>query len=251
MQSTSGYHYSEEQYQRYIASWTTRTIDEFYNVTPAAQNRAAVSGNADAVALRVNLRRDYSECYIKEDTGTTFRNRNSILLDPGSRINVIGEKTMETFVKAALNATPSQDTTFESRNPLEICGVGEGAATSNQIGHFPIAVKFDKEDYALKTVFKANVAKGCGAQLPAILGGKSMEEKNSILCFKEGEQQLVFPGPGGYKIELSPGSKVLPVKTTPSGHYVVLCDDFSSLPAHCPEPTVSFHVDHTTSLWPK
>ena len=46
---------------------------------------------------------------------------------------------------------------------------------------------------------------------------------------RTGNGFLAFPGPGGYKIEWSPGTRLLPMTTSPSGHLVVPCDHFNRL----------------------
>jgi hypothetical protein len=95
-------------------------------------------------------------------------------------------------------------------------------------------------------VFGANVAKGCGADLPAILGAKSMQEKDSVLILREGKEMIVFPGPGGYKIDWSPGTRILSMTKAPSGHLVIPCDNFGQLPtAGMPNEAMSFFTDHT------
>ena len=53
---------------------------------------------------------------------------------------------------------------------------------------------------------------------------------------------MAFPGKGGYKIEWSEGTKLLPLETSPSGHLVIPCDSFQDA------TTGSSHVfvtDHT------
>ena len=42
----------------------------------------------------------------------------------------------------------------------------------------------------------------------------------------EGKEMLTFPGPGGYKIEWSPGAIHFKLEKAPSGHLVMPCDAF-------------------------
>ena len=51
-----------------------------------------------------------------------------------------------------------------------------------------------------------------------------MQEKDAVIVLRKGKEFLAFPGPGGYKIEWSPGTRLLPMTTSPSGHLVVHCD---------------------------
>ena len=56
-----------------------------------------------------------------------------------------------------------------------------------------------------------------------------MQEKGAVIVLRKGKEFLAFPGPGGYKIEWSPGTRLLPMTTAPSGHLVVPCDHFDSV----------------------
>ena len=39
-------------------------------------------------------------------------------------------------------------------------------------------------------------------------------------------KRMMWIGPGGYKITLSPGSKVLPLENAPSGHLLLPCTEW-------------------------
>ena len=41
---------------------------------------------------------------------------------------------------------------------------------------------------------------------------------------------LTFPGPGGYRIDWSPGTVHFPLRQAPSGHLVIPCDSFNDVP---------------------
>ena len=124
-------------------------------------------------------------------------------------------------------------------------GVGAGHATCDYETVAPIAVKFDEQDATLET-FRANIADGCGADLPAILGSESMQEKDSVLILRKGKEMIAFPGPGGYKIEWSPGTRLLPMMPAPTGHLVIPCDRFEELNKNKNNTEqISFWTDHT------
>ena len=97
-----------------------------------------------------------------------------------------------------------------------------------QQGIYPVAVKYEDRPATLDS-YQAHVATGCGEDLPAILGLISMQEKDSVIMLRKGKEVMAFPGPGGYKIEWSPGAKLLPLEPAPSGHLVIPCDRFSEL----------------------
>ena len=56
-----------------------------------------------------------------------------------------------------------------------------------------------------------------------------MKEKQAVLETGEGLEYLTFPGPGGYRIEWSPGSVRIPLTPAPSGHLLMMADRFGSL----------------------
>ena len=101
------------------------------------------------------------------------------------------------------------------RNRLWVNGVGAGAAKCDYETIAPIAVKFAEHE-ATRETFQANITEGVGENLPAILGLDSMQEKDSVIILRKGQEILAFPGPGGYKIEWSPGTKLLPMVNAPS-----------------------------------
>ena len=134
---------------------------------------------------------------------------------------------------------------------FHVTGVGAGSATSDQEAIIPIAVQF-QDSTPTKESFKANIAAGVGADLPAILGAASMRDKDAVLILRGGEEFIAFPGPGGYKIEWSPGTKLLPLAYAPSNHLVIPCDHFSGLPTGtATEPELSFVTDHTIRPVPR
>ena len=56
-----------------------------------------------------------------------------------------------------------------------------------------------------------------------------MKGKQGVLEMSEGKERLTFPGPGGYKIEWSPGTLYIPLVAAPSGHLIMPCGDFDKV----------------------
>ena len=127
---------------------------------------------------------------------------------------------------------------------LNVNGVGSGSAPCTKEAVMPIAVKYQDQP-ASSSTFQANVARGVGRNLPAILGATSMRANDAVLVLRGGEEFLAFPGMGGYKIEWSPGTRLLPLTYSPSGHMVITCDHFDDLPTTTTEDQeLSFWTDH-------
>ena len=122
-------------------------------------------------------------------------------------------------------------------------GVGAGSAPCDYTATTPVAVAFRGEGASLHD-FKANIATGSGAHLPAIMGSISMQEKDSVLILRKGREILAFPSEGGYRIEWSPGTKLLPMTPAPSGHLVVPCDEFAKVNTESKGDAMTFITDH-------
>ena len=173
-------------------------------------------------------------------------NKHSIMMDLGSRDNVIGCRTEEAFSTTA--KAYGLDTTYETKKKaLLVGGVGEGNARCQVQATIPIAVKPNGLP-VMKDVFVANVATGIGADMPAILGANSMKQQDGVICLREGSPFIAFPGPGGYSIKWSQGTKILPLTLTTSGHLVVECDHYKDLPKGKLQEAESFWTDNRRGL---
>ena len=134
--------------------------------------------------------------------------------------------------------------------PLSIQGVGNGSQSCVWKASIPIAVPGDDQQATLHT-FEAPTVEGTGKDLPALLGLKSMKEKKAVLETSADGPYLTFPGPGGYKVEWSPGSLRIPLATAPSGHYVIPCDQFHLLSRKAggvPDTHSALHAHLTADL---
>ena len=246
---------SAVEIKKYVDSWSPLELDAWLATQglpphvpwdPAAAPPAEVDrGNAIPHAmpdeLRGNAHRpgDDRDAPTRADIETSwaqFKTQSrtklpggklSMLVDLGSRINIIGCNTERDFSLEA--EKHGLKTTYERRkHQLNVNGVGAGSAPCNEVASIPIAVAYEETPGRLDE-YRTNIATGSGADLPAILGSASMQEKDSVIVLRKGKEFLAFPGPGGYKIEWSPGTRLLPMTTAPSGHLVVPCYHFESV----------------------
>ena len=224
-----------------VDNWTTEQMNEWSNswtlLPPAEYFRQGDRGNVITPSTNAE------EVHLKEVSKTKLAGgRNSFVVDLGSRINIIGSNTEREF--AAKTAAAGHPTTYFPRDRLHVNGVGSDSATCDREMEAPIAVKFEGQPATLQK-FRANIAEGCGTNLPAILGATSMQEKDSVLILRSGKEMFVFPGPGGCSIKWSPGTKLLPMQHAPSGHLVVQCDRFEDLPVSTtPKAELSFWINN-------
>ena len=69
-----------------------------------------------------------------------------------------------------------------------------------------------------------------------------MEARDAVIILRDGNKCMAFPGPGGYRIEWSDGTKIIPLDSSPSGHLVIPCDTFDK--AEPVTETHAFFTDH-------
>ena len=110
--------------------------------------------------------------------------------------------------------------------PLTVHGVGNGSQKCDWQGECPIAVP-QADGTARMGTFTAPIVSGSGADLPGLLGLRSMEQQRAILDTRG--RTLILPGPGPVEIQLPPGSVCVPLEKAPSGHLVMVVDEFHKI----------------------
>ena len=238
--------------KQWVDSWSNLELDDWLatqNLPPHTPNNYAAAsstverGNAlpQPDEMRGNAHRPgtSSDIPTRSDVETSWAQFNtqsrtklpggklSMLVDLGSRINIVGCNTERDF---SLEAEKHGYTTkYEQRkHQLNVNGVGAGSAPCNEVAPIPIAVAYEDTPGSIDE-YRTNIATGSGADLPAILGLASLQEKDAVIVLRKGKEFLAFPGPGGYKIQWSPGTRLLPMTPSPSGHLVVPCDRFDKV----------------------
>ena len=172
--------------------------------------------------------------------------KHSILVDIGSRLNIVGRKTAHAM--SATAARHGHKTKYTKRtSTLRIDGVGAGSAPSTEKVTIPIGVKYQDRP-AMLSEYKANIITGSGEDLPALLGLLAMQENDAVIILRKGKEALVMPGPGGYKIEWSQGTKQLPLVPAPSGHLVIPCDSYDEIKTNTTTTDIPLVTDHTTTV---
>lgn len=168
--------------------------------------------------------------------------RLGILVDPGAWTN-IGGKNNARKVAAAAVAAGHQPTQKRMDRPLAIQGVGNGVQRCDWEVDLPIAVPCDQDTVHLHR-FETPIVEEPGEELPLILGLRSMSEKEGVLEMGRGKERLTFPGPGGYTIQWSPGSRHFPLEPAPSGHLIMPCGEYGRVQqsSGLQRPTTTFHA---------
>ena len=100
---------------------------------------------------------------------------------------------------------------------LQVEGVGHGVNEARQIADVPIAVLDELGEFQTPVVENSS--------LPALWGIESQHRRRVVI--DTGGECCIFPGPAGFKMVLSPGSKVAKMERAISGHMMLPCSDFS------------------------
>ena len=168
----------------------------------------------------------------------------SMIVDIGAWTNLMGENLCRELSRRAITYghKPVQDKVVGG---LTIQGVGNGTQECRWQVTCPIAVPYEDGQARLHKI-TAPIVGGAGADLPGLLGLRSLEHERSII--DAGKRMLYFVGKGEAKIELPPGSAAIPLKKAPSGHLVIEIDEYEKLKPHkggLPEASLQLHVDTT------
>ena len=153
--------------------------------------------------------------------------RLSFIVDPGAWTNLVGKSLARRLCAAAL-AAGHKPTQSPMSKPLEVAGVGNGSQRCNFKMSCPIAVPNADGSASLHTM-TVPIVEGTGEDLPGLLGLRTLEQQSAILDV--GGRQLIFPGLGGVKFDLPPGSVSVPLEKAPSGHLVMTVDAYHLLQA--------------------
>ena len=170
----------------------------------------------------------------------------SMIVDPGAWTNLWGKVVARALTKRALDNGHDPEQT-KMRQPLAIQGVGNGSQQCQWQLTCPIAAPHaDGQSHLHKIT--APIVEGSGENLPGLLGLRSLEELRGIMdC---GNRKLYFPGPGEVQIILPPGSVEIPLHKAPSGHLVMIIDDFEHLASRkggTPDASLQLHTSSSSS----
>jgi len=148
-----------------------------------------------------------------------------LLIDCGAISNLVGEKWVRR--SATLAEKCGQGTTWTDTPKCKVEGVGSGSSEITRKARVPICLSS-----GVQAVYEASVVDG--SELPALLGLQSLESRHAII--DTGHQRLVFPGPGGFELRLSPGSISLTLERANSGHLLLPSSEWSKLKGTTAQP---------------
>ena len=159
------------------------------------------------------------------------QNQLGIMLDTGAWTNIAGTNVARQLAAAASKAKLEVKQTKMSK-PLQVAGIGNGIHVCNYEASIQICAQEADETspgihrYEVPILDSASSAEPA-AQIPAILGLKSMEAMKAVIETRPEGPCLTVPGPGGYEITWAPGARRFNLQKAPSGHLVIPMQEFS------------------------
>ncbi len=156
-----------------------------------------------------------------------------LLIDSGAIGNLSGSAWVKRTSSAAASA--GHGTSYEAlAKPLEVGGVGKTSQKVVDKASVPVAF-----ENGAHSVFETPVVPD--SELPALLGLQLLEGHKMLLdCH---HRKLIIPGPGGYRLHLSPGSISLNLRKAQSGHLLLPCTAWKSLKQQSPFIMRPLHED--------
>jgi hypothetical protein len=156
------------------------------------------------------------DCQIFHASVRLKSGHEGLLVDCGAIGNLAGDRWVARCALAAkkhgLGTQYSQ-----LQGPLDIGGVGKNNQTATQQAELPCAFKG-----GYRSVFKTPIVPE--SDLPALLGLELLDSSSAVIDSRH--NRLILPGPGGYKMSLSPGSISMSLERALSGHLLLPCTHF-------------------------
>ena len=142
-----------------------------------------------------------------------------LLLDQGSPDNLQGSGWARRVASAAVAA--GRPPPRERKHVMDVGGVGQGAVRTQKALCHTIALE-TLNGPADEATFDAPVVES--ETIPGLLGLKAQHRMKAWVDTEN--YRMIVPGPGGVKMQLSPGSVVYQGYPTVSGHMMIPCTEF-------------------------
>ena len=154
----------------------------------------------------------------------------SLLVDTGSPDNLCSDDFTAELADAARRAGRPPPT-YASMIPLAVGGIGSGTQTATHKVTLPI--NLGNTD----ATFTAPELPNCS--IPGLLGRRALREHRVLLdCYNN---KFIMVGPGGYDLQLSPGSETFDLEESPAGHLMLPCSKYI-------HPSAAGAANHTEAI---
>ena len=153
---------------------------------------------------------------------TRMKNRGgeALLVDPGSPGNLAGDEWSDRMAEVARSAGFPAPTRTPLEKVLEVGGVGSGSQQATHSHRHHLALPGGQA-----ATYEAPVLPN--SSVPALLGRQTLREQRAVIdCFNNRMYRI---GPGGYSLQLSPGSSQFQLEESHAGHLMLPCDLYHEL----------------------
>jgi len=149
----------------------------------------------------------------------------ALLVDIGSYGNLAGDRWLASLAKVLSCAGRPLESIqqIERDKALTVSGVGSGSQVCNYNTHIPIAIP--TQDGTISATLKTPTVPN--SDLPGLLGLQSLRQARTIIDTET--NKLYMLGPGDYDMMkiMPPGTTVVQLEESPSGHLMMPCDQYN------------------------
>ena len=149
-------------------------------------------------------------------TRMKHRQGEALLVDPGAHGDLCSDSWVRAVEAESKKAGRRPPRYRPLDNPVTVGGVGKGACEALEEVTVEIGIGGDLEEYSAPMLRDSHI--------PALLGIPSLRERRAVLDCHANKMYTV--GVGGYRIALSPGSKVYELEESTGGHLMLPCTDY-------------------------
>ena len=139
-----------------------------------------------------------------------------LLVDPGAHDDLVGDRWVRRFAEEAQRQRQPMPQFFDLSSAISVGGVGAGKQESRTGVRLVMGVDGKTEQ------FEAPMLRD--SEVPALLGIRSLKRQRALMDCFTGKLYLV--GSGGYRLQLSPGSRTRSLHESHSGHWIMPCTDW-------------------------
>jgi len=145
-------------------------------------------------------------------------------VDVGAIHNLVGDRWMARVVAEA-KPHGFGATTTPMLKPLEVEGVGTGSNRADDVIKVPICLPNGETGHYESACIK-------DSDLPALWGLVSLTSQRAVIDTIH--NKLFLCGPGGFKIMLSPGSRMFQLEKAETGHLLLPCTEWNRRKGNLP-----------------
>ena len=142
----------------------------------------------------------------------------ALLVDIGAVGNLGSDSFMRTVAETAIKFGYASKQA-KMNNPLTVSGVGHGTQSAEWRTTVPVCVRDLDSGEILMSDYTAPTIPN--ADTPGLLGLASIMRMRGIVDTFSDPPLLISVGEGGYKLDLSPGSRRFALRRAPSGHLML------------------------------